>query len=164
MPTGKHRAILHVHREMCKYIFAIPVKTYAFKYVVEIWRQFPWARDAHTAQIRIWCNPVLWQCVHKPAPLYRVSPQKSGTADFSLLCELKVSYFLTSLNKTSSAEENDAKIIEFGWVILILCPFLQFLQFFAWFLRPMSVDFIGKGLPYGVFEEAHWSVSTKYTT
>ena len=34
------------------------------------------------------------------------------------------------------------KVIEFGWVILILCPFLetQSLSHFAWFLRPMREE------------------------
>ena len=44
--------------------------------------------------------------------------------------------------KASSAEENDTKIIKFGWVILILCPFLEIQSFsnFAWFLWPMSEE------------------------
>ena len=64
--------------------------------------------------------------------------QKKRNGRFLVPCNLKVSYF-TSLNKASSAEENDTKIIEFGWVILILCPFLETQSFsnFAWFLRPM---------------------------
>ena len=45
--------------------------------------------------------------------LYRVS-QKKGNGGFSVPCELKVLYMFTSLNQTSSAEENDTKIIKFG--------------------------------------------------
>ena len=74
--------------------------------------------------------------------VYTGCPPKKWNGWFLVLCKLKVSYLLTSLNKASSAEENDAKIIEFGWVILILCPFLETVSFsnFAWFLRPMSVE------------------------
>ena len=45
--------------------------------------------------------------------LYRVS-QKNRNGGFSVPCILKVVYFLTSLDKASSAEENDTKIIKFG--------------------------------------------------
>ena len=34
-------------------------------------------------------------------------------------------YLFTSLNQTSSAEENDTKIIKFDLVILILWPFVK---------------------------------------
>ena len=34
-------------------------------------------------------------------------------------------YIFKSLDKAFSAEENDTQIIKFGWVILILCPFLE---------------------------------------
>ena len=56
--------------------------------------------------------------------LYRVS-QKKRNGGFSVPCELKVLYLFTSLDQTSSAEENDTKIIKLGWVVLILCPFLE---------------------------------------
>ena len=74
-----------------------------------------------------------WICI------YRVS-QKKWNSGFSVPCELKVLYLFTSLDQTSSAEENDTMIIEFGWVVLILCPFLEIRSFsnFARFLRPMS--------------------------
>ena len=67
---------------------------------------------------------------------------KKRNGGFSVSCELKISYFLTSLDKASSAEENDTKIINFGWVILNLCPLLEIQSFsnFAWFLRPMSKE------------------------
>ena len=45
--------------------------------------------------------------------IYRVSPKKRNCG-FSVLCELKMSYFLTSLDKASSAGENDTAIIKFG--------------------------------------------------
>ena len=93
--------------------------------------------------------------------MYRVSPQKAERQIFSTLrATFKSGIFFTSLVKASIADENDTKIIKFGWVSLLLCPFLeiQSLSNFAWFLRPMSVEFcIGKGLSYGVFGEAHWS-------
>ena len=68
--------------------------------------------------------------------LYRVSQKKSGTADFQYLAGQKCHIFLTSLDKTSSAEENDAKIVKFGWVILNLCTLLEIQSFsnFAGFL------------------------------
>ena len=71
--------------------------------------------------------------------LYMPGIPKKRNGRFSVPCDLKVSFF-ASLNKTSSAEENDTKLIEFGWVILILCPFLetQPLSNFAWFLRPTT--------------------------
>ena len=56
--------------------------------------------------------------------LYRVS-QKKRNSGFSVPCELKELCFLTSLDKAYSAEENDTKIIKFGWVILNLCPLLE---------------------------------------
>ena len=69
-------------------------------------------------------------------------PKKAERLIFSTLRAKSVILFFTSLHKASSAEENDTKIIEFGWVILILCPFLETLSFsnFAWFLRRMSVE------------------------
>ena len=71
--------------------------------------------------------------------LYRVS-QKKRNGGFSVPSELKVLYLFTSKDQTSSAEENDTKIIKFGWVVLILCPLLEMRSFinFAWYLRPMS--------------------------
>ena len=65
--------------------------------------------------------------------LYRVS-QKKRNSGFLVPCELKVLYLFTSLDQTSSAEENDAKIIKFGWVVLIIRSFSNFTRF----LRPMS--------------------------
>ena len=77
--------------------------------------------------------------------LYRVS-QKKWNGGFSVPCILKVVYFLTSLDKASSAEENDTKIIKFGSVLFILRPFLEMQSFsnFAGFLRRM------RRIPYGV--------------
>ena len=71
--------------------------------------------------------------------LYWVS-QKKRNGGFSVPCKLKVLYLFTSLDQTSSAEENDTKIIKFDWVILILWPFVKTQSFsnFAWLLRPMS--------------------------
>ena len=71
-----------------------------------------------------------------PSLPYTGCSRKSGTVDFSVHCELKVLYLFTSLDQTSSAEEIDTKIIKFGWVILILCPFLEIRSFsnFARFL------------------------------
>ena len=60
--------------------------------------------------------------------LYRVS-QKKRNGGFSVPCILKVVYFLTSLDKASSAEENDTKIIKFGLVLFILRPFLEMQSF-----------------------------------
>ena len=73
--------------------------------------------------------------------IYRVS-QKKRNGGFPVPCELKVLYFFTSIDQTSSAKENDTKIIKFGWVVLILCPFLEIRSFsnFAGFLRPMSEE------------------------
>ena len=48
--------------------------------------------------------------------LYRVS-QRKWNGGFSVPCELKLSYFFSSLDKTSSAEDNDTKIIKFDWGI-----------------------------------------------
>ena len=50
--------------------------------------------------------------------------QKPERQIFSTLWAKCVICF-TSLDKASSAEENDTKIIEFDWVILILCPFVE---------------------------------------
>ena len=74
--------------------------------------------------------------------IYRVS-QKKRNGGFSVPCELKVLYLFMSLDQTSSAEEVDTKIIKCGWVVLILCPFLEIRSFsnFAQFLRPMSEEF-----------------------
>ena len=69
-----------------------------------------------------------------PARAYTGCPKNGG---FSVPCILKVVYFLTSLDKASSAEENDTKIIKFGSVLFILRPFLEMQPFsnFAGFLR-----------------------------
>ena len=56
--------------------------------------------------------------------IYRVSHKKRD-GGFSVPCELKVLYLFMSLDQTSSAEETDTMIIKFGWVVLILCPFLE---------------------------------------
>ena len=66
--------------------------------------------------------------------------QKKRNGGFSVPYALKVLYIFTTLDKASSAEENDTKIIKFGGVILILNPFLDIQSFsnFAWFLPPMS--------------------------
>ena len=73
--------------------------------------------------------------------LYRVSPKKRN-GGFSVPCELKVLYYFTPLDKASSAEENDTKIIKFCWVSLILYSFLEMQSFsnFPWILRPMSEE------------------------
>ena len=51
---------------------------------------------------------------------YTGCPIKSGTADFQYTLQSKSTVCFTSSNKATSAEEIDTKIIEFGWVILIL--------------------------------------------
>ena len=87
-------------------------------------------------------------------------PKKRNNG-FSVPCELKVLYFFTSLDKASSAEENDTKIIKFGWVILILCPFLQIQSFsnFAWFFATDERRIVSREKPsIWCFVEAHWSV------
>ena len=84
--------------------------------------------------------------------LYRVS-QKKRNGRFPVPCELKMSYFLTSLDKASSAvQENDTKIIKFGWVILNLCPFLQIQSFsnFAGFCDRWAKNCVRTNLPYCV--------------
>ena len=111
---------------------------------------------------------LMWRCVCgielKKRVIYRVS-QKKRNGGFSVPCELKVLYLFTSLNQTSSAEENDTKIIKFDWVILILWPFVKTQSFsnFAWFLRPMSEELCREWPFMWCFGEAHWSVSTKET-
>ena len=60
--------------------------------------------------------------------LYCVSQKKAGTADFQYLAGQKC-HFLTSFDETSSAEENDAKIVKFDWVILNLCTLLEIQSF-----------------------------------
>ena len=51
-------------------------------------------------------------------------PEKAERWIFSTLRAKSIILF-TSLDQTSSAEENDTKIVKFGWVVLILCPFLE---------------------------------------
>ena len=70
-------------------------------------------------------------------------PPKKRNGGFSVPCRSKISYFLTSLDKTSSAKENDTRIVKFGWVILNLCTLLEIQSFsnFAGFLGPMSEEF-----------------------
>ena len=74
--------------------------------------------------------------------LYRVSPQKKRNGGFSVPCELKKNYISTSFRYSIFRKREwyqITKIIKFGWVILILCPFLEIQSFsnFAWFLRLM---------------------------
>ena len=85
-------------------------------------------------------------------------PKKAEWWIFSTLRAKSVIFF-TTLVKASSAEENDTKIIKFGWVILILCPFLEVQSFsnFAWFLWPMSVELYRERPFITCFGEAHWS-------
>ena len=90
---------------------------------------------------------------------------KKQNSEFSVPCEQKMPYFLTLLDKASSAEENDTKIIEFGWVILNLCPLLEIQSFpnFSWFLRPMSEELCRDKASIRCFGEAHWPGATKET-
>ena len=71
-----------------------------------------------------------------------------------------MSYLLTSLAKASSAEENDTKIIKFGWVILKLCPLPEIKSFsnFAGFWRPMREELCRDKPSIRCPVEAHWSV------
>ena len=78
---------------------------------------------------------------------------KKRNGGFSVPCDLKVPYLFTTSNKTTSAEENDTKIIEIGWVILILWPLLkQSFSNFTWFLRPMSKELCREGPFMWLFE------------
>ena len=43
-----------------------------------------------------------------------VDPQKKRNGEFSVPCQLKMSYVLTPLDKASFAEENNIKIIKLG--------------------------------------------------
>ena len=85
-------------------------------------------------------------------PFYTGCLKKAERRIFSTLRAKSVIFF-TSLNKASSTKEHNTKIIKFGWVILVLCPFLETQSYsnFAWFLRPMSVDCVGNGLSYARF-------------
>ena len=56
--------------------------------------------------------------------IYRVS-QKKRNGGFSVHCELKMMYTFIPFDRASFAEKNDTSIIKFGWVILILCQFLE---------------------------------------
>ena len=86
--------------------------------------------------------------------------QKKRNGGFSVPCELKVSFFFTSLDKAFSAEENDTKVIKFGWVILNLCTLLEIQSFsnFAWFLRPMSEELCRDKPSIWCLVEAHCAV------
>ena len=76
-----------------------------------------------------------FQDIYYLRPLYRVS-QKKRNGGFSVPYELEVLYLLTSLDQTSSAEENDTKIIKFGCEVLILyAHFLKYGHF------KISLDF-----------------------
>ena len=90
---------------------------------------------------------------------------KKAERRISVPCELKVWYIFRLLDKASSAEENDNKIIQFGWVILNLCPLLEIQSFsnFAWFLRLMSEELCRDKASIRCFGEAHWSVAAKET-
>ena len=83
-------------------------------------------------------------------------PTKEERQIFSTL-RAKNFIFLTPLDKASSAEENDTKIIKFGWVILNLCPLLEIQSFlnFAWFLPPMSEELCRDKASIRCFGEAH---------
>ena len=85
--------------------------------------------------------------------------KKAERRIFSTLRAKSVIYFYI-IRYTSSPEENDTKIIKFGWVILILCPFLEIQSFsnFAWILRPTSEELWKKKLSIRCFVAAHWSV------
>ena len=83
----------------------------------------------------------IWYEIVEFIAIYRVS-QKKRNGGFPVPCELNVLFLFRSLDQTSSAEEKDTKIIKFGWVVLILRPFLKIWSFsnFAGFLRPMSEE------------------------
>ena len=97
--------------------------------------------------------------------MYIPGVPKKRNGGFSVHCERKVLYVFTSLDKASSAEENDTYIIKFGWAILILWPFLEIRSFsnFAGFLQPVSEE-LWRDKPFiRCFVEARWSVATKET-
>ena len=54
---------------------------------------------------------------------YRVSPQKSGMLDICYFEIRKYSIFISS-DKTLASEQNNTKIIEIGWVVLLIWLFL----------------------------------------
>ena len=89
-------------------------------------------------------------------------PEKAERRVFSTLQAKYVTYFdiITSLDKTSSAEENDTKIVKFGWVILNLCTFLEIRSFsnFAGFFGPMREEFCRDKQSIRCPVEAHCSV------
>ena len=83
-----------------------------------IWFYFDWPQF----------SKIIWQYTIPGVP-------KKQNGGFPVPFDLKVLYVWASLNKASSAEENDTKTIEFGWAILIICPFLETQSSlnFAWF-------------------------------
>ena len=111
-------------------------------------------------------SPNLWKYLYAENVVYTIPgvPKKAERRIFSTLRSKSIIFF-TSLTKASSAEENETTIIEFGWVILILCPFLETQSFsnFARFLRPMSEELCREWPFIWCFGEVHWSVSTKET-
>ena len=119
--------------ELCSVHTRDRIWEFAFQWEKNVW--VPCQSNMHGAHIS--CASVYMQ-----RAVYRVSHKKRNTG-FSVPCNLKVLCLFTSSNKATSAEEINTKIIEFGWVILILWPFLktQTFSYFAWFLRPMSEGF-----------------------
>ena len=70
------------------------------------------------------------------AYIYTGCPKKAERRIFRTL-RAKSVILGTSLDKTFSVEENDTKIIKFGLVILIICPFLKI----AYIHFQISLDF-----------------------
>ena len=87
-------------------------------------------------------------------------PIKAEWRIFSTVRAKNVFFFFTSLYKASSAEENDTKVIIFGWVILNLCTLLEIQSFsnFAGFLRPMSEELCRDKPSIWCLVEAHCAV------
>ena len=91
--------------------------------------------------------------------MYTACPKKAERQIFNTLQAQNVT-FLTSLDKTSSAEENGTKIVKFGWVTLNLCTLIEIQSFsnFTGFLRPMSEELCRDEQSIRCSVEAHCSV------
>ena len=82
-----------------------------------------------------------WSCDNLSQPSLPIPgvPEKAERWIFSTM-RVKSIIFIYVIRSNIFRRRDDAKIIEFGWVVLIICPFLEIRSFsnFARCLRPMS--------------------------
>ena len=76
----------------------------------------PFLHSIHKMEIMIWYGMIILICI----PGGPKKTEHSNTVDFSGLCSVEQLSFLTLLDRASFPQNNNTKIIKFGWELFIL--------------------------------------------